>query len=591
MAPRIYKSPVPSVPVVQRSLYTHLFASADPNLVGQFPGSTPAFVDAPSGTTLTRADLKRLTLAFGHGIRNHPQTAAERGDTILIYSDNSLSWPVVVLGSVAAGLKCTLANSAYNARELAHQYTDSSARLILTSEQGLAIAQETLRTLGFTDDQADRKIVVLGSSLNWAGASDASRSAEAAGLLYMEDLLQLGTLIEEEKFDGRLAHDTALLCYSSGTTGKPKGVETTHQNITCLVDIVTPVFPPLTFGKSRILGILPFYHIYGAVKLLLFPFICGIPVVIQPRFDPVQFCANVERYRITISFVVPPVLVLLARHPAVDKYDMSTLEVLFSGAAPLGPTLSHAVLQRLLSKRSGNQSLHVMQGYGLTETSPTTHIVPIEYGMRKMGSVGILLPNLEARIVIDGDGKGDLDAEEGQPGELWLRGPTIMKAYLGNKAATDDVITPDRWFKTGDIAIRDADGFYFIVDRRKELIKYKGFQVPPAELECVLLTHPDIADAAAIGVYSEKEATELPRAYVVHAEPGAVQSEHRRVAFAREVENWIQKQVARHKYLRGGVVVVDAIPKSASGKILRRELRERAKREQDPADGQFKAKL
>ncbi|KAF8345975.1 AMP binding protein [Amanita rubescens] len=591
MAQRIYRSTVPSIPVVERSVYTHLFASSDPNLVGQFPGSTPAFIDAASGATITRADLKRLTLAFGYGIRNHPQTAASRGDTVLIYSINALYWPVVLLGAVAAGLRCTLANSAYNARELEHQYSDSGASLIFTSEEGLAVARETLQNLGLTDDQADRKIVVLGSSLDWAGGPAAPRKAEAAGLLHMEDLLKLGSLTEGERFDGRLAHETVYLCYSSGTTGKPKGVETTHQNITSVLDMVMTVFPAVTVGQTTHLGILPFYHIYGAVKVLHFPFMCGTPVVIQQRFDPVQFCANVEKYKIAIALVVPPVLVLLSRHPIVDKYDMSSLEVLFSGAAPLGAALSTAVIKRLLAKRNGKTNLTVMQGYGLTETSPTTHMVPIEDGMRKVGSVGMLLPNLEARIV-DGDSNGDV--EEGQPGELWVRGPTIMKSYLGNKAATADAITRDRWFKTGDIARRDAEGFYYIVDRRKELIKYKGFQVPPAELESVLLTHPDIADVAVIGVYSTKEATELPRAYVVHAKPNTIRDEPSRTTFCREVESWIQTQVAYYKYLRGGIVIVDIVPKSAAGKILRRELRERAKRElegQEPAEQHIKAKL
>ncbi|KAF8633434.1 hypothetical protein AX17_004604 [Amanita inopinata Kibby_2008] len=594
MTPKIYSSPAPSVPVVERSLYTHLFVSSEPNLVGGFPGSIPAFIDAASGTTLTRAALKQLTFTFAHGIRNHPQANAKRGDTILIYSPNSLNWPVVLFGSVAAGLRCTLANSAYNARELEHQYTDSGATLILTSEDGLGTVRETLKNLGLGREEADRRIIVLGNSLDWAGGPAAPHMPEAAGLLRMEDLLKLGTLTEEEKFEGRLAQETVYLCYSSGTTGKPKGVETTHQNITSVLDIVRPLFPPISSGNSRFLGILPFYHIYGAVKLLHFPLSCGVPVVIQTRFDPVEFCANIERYKITISMIVPPVLVVIARHPAVDKYDMSSLEALFSGAAPLGAALTEAVSKRLLAKRGGKGNVTVLQGYGLTETSPTTHMIPFHEAVRKVGSIGVLLPNLEARLVVDGDGTGEIDAEEGQVGELWLRGPTIMKGYLSNKAATEDSITPDGWFKTGDIATRDAEGFYYIVDRRKELIKYKGFQVPPAELESVLLSHPDVADAAVIGVYSTREATELPRAYVVHARPESIKLEAQEALFCNQVQSWMQQKVARHKFLRGGVVVIDVIPKSAAGKILRRELRDRVKQElagQDPADGYIQTKL
>ncbi|KAF7326085.1 Amp binding protein [Mycena kentingensis (nom. inval.)] len=226
----------------------------------------------------------------------------------------------------------------------------------------------------------------------------------------------------------------------------------------------------------------------------------------------------------------------------------------------------------------------------MTELSPTTHILPIADSVRKMGSIGTLLPNLRARLVRD----DETDVADGEPGELWIHGPTVMKGYLNNAAATLDCVTPDGWFKTGDVAIRDGEGFYYIVDRKKELIKYKGFQgvfggvfglkmtplaVPPAELEGVLLTHPEIADAAVIGVEDTIQATELPRAYIVHAAPQNIKTPSARAAFARSVVKWMEGQVARHKFLRGGVVVIDAIPKSAAGKILRRELRELAKRE------------
>jgi len=254
------------------------------------------------------------------------------------------------------------------------------------------------------------------------------------------------------------------------------------------------------------------------------------------------------------------------------------------------------VLQRFESKNKGKgkANLNILQGYGLTETSPTSHLLPASDGIRKIGSVGILLPNLEARLVIDGDGDGNIDARDGQAGEIWIRGPTIMKGYLNNPTATKNSITEDGWFKTGDIAELDEDGYYYIVDRRKELIKYKGFQVPPAELEAVLLTHPDIADAAVIGVDSPKQATELPRAYVVHAHPERVKADAEKRKFQQDVAKWIQGRVAKHKFLRGGVVVIGIVPKSAAGKILRRELRDQAKKElagKDPSDDDVRAKL
>ncbi|KAF8806514.1 AMP binding protein [Phlegmacium glaucopus] len=583
MAPRIYTSPLPSVPLFAHSLFTHLFSSPGPNDIGGFHASLPAFIDTITGTTITRAQLRHLALSFGYGLQNHPVLSAKRGDTVMIYSHNSLAWPVVLFGSVAAGLRCTLANSAYNARELAFQYTDSRARLIFTSEDGCSTVQETLKSLGFSQKEANERIIVMTNGLEWAGGPAVSIKPDLAHSLKMTDLLELGTLKGEERFDGEKSNETVYLCYSSGTTGKPKGVETTHRNISSVLDMASPLWTR-TGPDDTYLGILPFYHIYGAVNLLLFPFKIGLSVAIMQRFDPVQFCANIERYKITCSLVVPPVLVVLARHPAVDQYDMSSLRILFSGAAPLSATLAQQVITRFSTKRKGKDPMIIAQGYGLTETSPNSHMLSGIHSVRKVGSIGVLLPNLEARLLLDGDGDGNLEAGEGEAGELWMRGPTIMKGYLNNAKATQDAITPDGWFKTGDIAIRDPEGFYYIVDRRKELIKYKG----------VLLTHPDIADAAVIGVHSAKEATELPRAYVVPARPDGVKAEADIVKFAENIKAWIQTKVARHKFLRGGIVVTDVIPKSAAGKILRRELRDRAKEElagKDPHDDHISAKL
>ncbi|THU85047.1 AMP binding protein [Dendrothele bispora CBS 962.96] len=586
MAPRIYTSPVPSIPVHEQSIFTRLLSQDSPTSIAGQPATNVAFVDAATGTQITRGQLRSLALTVGYSLRNHPKISAKRGDTILLYSPNSLAWPVVVFGAIAAGLKCTFANSAYTATELAHQYDDSRAKMVMTSSEGLPVVRDMFKGKGLSKAEADARIIVIRNGLSWAGGPDASAKPEEAGLLTLDELLKSkGSLKEEEKFEGKLAKETAFLCYSSGTTGKPKGVETTHQNVTSVIDSVKLTFPPISYDTDRVLAILPMYHIYGAVKLIFFPLLCGTPCIIMPRFDPEQFCANIQRYKVSTALIVPPVLVVMARHPVVDKYDLSSLKVMFSGAAPLGADLVKQVTSRFLTKRkkesNPSNELAIVQGYGLTETSPTTHLLPVEDAIRKIGSIGILLANLEARLVVDdegGPGK-EIDAPEGERGELWIRGPTVMKGYLNNPSATANSITPDGWFKTGDIAIRDKDGYYFIVDRRKELIKYKGFQVPPAELEGILLTHPDIADAAVIGVESVKEATELPRAYVVHAKPSTLKSEADKEAFGKSVAKWMETKVARHKFLRGGVVIIDIVPKSAAGKILRRELRDRAKQE------------
>ncbi|KAF7319145.1 AMP binding protein [Mycena chlorophos] len=591
--PRVYTSPAAPVPIVNRSIFTHLLGDRGTNAasgnVGDFPANSLAFIDAKTGTSYTRGQLKHFCLSLAYGLRNHPTTApfAKRGDTVLIFSPNSIAWPVLLHGGIAAGLRCTLANSAYTAHELAFQYTDSGAQLILVAESLVAVVVDALtKELGMSPAEAGKRIVVVPEDLSWAGGPAVVRTDRR---LTFVDLLALGTLEKEESFDGVADKETVLLCYSSGTTGKPKGVETTHQNITTLIDITRSSFPE--FPKSQtLLAILPFYHIYGVANVLNGALSVGVTTVIQTRFEPVEFCRNIERYHVAFAFLVPPVLVVLARHPAVDQYDLSTLQYMLSGAAPLGADLLRMVQKRLLSKRKKGSKCLITQGYGLTETSPSTHTLDWSDCSNHIGSIGKLLSTLEARLVADDEGDVVIDAEPGKRGELWIRGKSVMKGYLNNVAATENAITPDGWFKTGDIAVRDRNGFYAIVDRKKELIKYKGFQVPPAELEALLLSHPDIADAAVIGILDAEEATELPRAYIVPANPGKLDKATKQAAFARSVQKWVEGRVAKHKYLRGGVEVVEVIPKSAAGKILRKELRERARLEADTR-GQVKAKL
>lgn len=284
MPPRIYKAAAPSVPLFSRSIFTHLFYSstADSHLIGGHPGSAPAFIDAVTGTTLTRSQLKHLSLCFAYGLLHHPTVPLKAGDTVLIFSPNSLAWPVALFGSVAASLKATLANSGYTSHELKHQYIDSGARLVITNEDGLGVVWEMFKELGVGKEEAARRVVVLGSDLEWAGGPRTVGQSQSLGLLKMEDLLQKGKLVEEGRFDGDRADETVYLCYSSGTTGKPKGVEvsrslisraryrklkytkqTTHMNMTSVIDIIKPIFPPIKPGEDKMLGILPFYHVYG----------------------------------------------------------------------------------------------------------------------------------------------------------------------------------------------------------------------------------------------------------------------------------------------------------------------------------------
>ena len=277
------------------------------------------------------------------------------------------------------------------------------------------------------------------------------------------------------------------------------------------------------------------------------------------KFDLEQWCANVQKHKITFAYVVPPVVLRLAKDPIVSKYDLSSLRMMNSGAAPLTREIVETLWNRL--------KLPVKQGYGLSETSPTTHTQPWDRWRTTMGSVGTLLANQTAKYV----GETGEEVPIGQVGELWLKGPNVFKGYHNNPEGTANALTPDGYFKTGDVGYQDKDGNFYITDRVKELIKYKGFQVPPAELEGLLVSHPMIEDVAVMGIYNKDQATEEPRAYVVPAK--GVEAGPKT---EQEIKDWLQAKVANHKRLRGGVKFVDEIPKSASGKILRRVLKQRA---------------
>ncbi|KAJ3923799.1 AMP binding protein [Lentinula edodes] len=573
MAPRIYYSSYPSVPLHTRSIFTHLL-SVDPNngKIGGFPAQEKVFVDAATGISISRQDLRTLSLKFGYGLRHDPRVKAQRGDVVLVFSPNSLQYPVYILGAIAAGMRCTLTNNAYTARELQHQYIDSGATMIITTSENLSVALEMLIVgLGLSQTDAENRIIISQNSLAWASGLVSSRSEGEAtrDLITFDQLLGIGELQNEEEFDGESAQETALLCYSSGTTGQPKGVETTHQNLTTATETIDLVLGYK--AGDRLLIFLPFYHIYGAVSGLLFPIFCGTTTVIMARFDLIDFCVAVERYRITAVLVVPPVMLAIARHPAIDKFDLSSIWLLFSSAAPVSPTLIKEAKKRLLAKRKPEEPLYITEGYGMTECSPASHILPLDSSVLKMGSVGVLLPNYQARLVADDSGETEVDAEEGIPGELWLKGPSVMKEERAHKVQVIDL------------------------DYRRA-----SKAVPPAELESVLITHPEVADAAVIGVHNENDMTELPRyaqldlfststdkgsafvlfrAYVVHTQPAKIFTSESKKSFEKSVAKWMESKVARHKYLRGGVMAIGEIPRSAAGKILRRELRAMAKRE------------
>jgi 4-coumarate--CoA ligase len=344
--------------------------------------------------------------------------------------------------------------------------------------------------------------------------------------------------------------DVVALPYSSGTTGLSKGVMLTHRNLTANIAQCLGAALPMSEDDSFV-AVLPFFHIYGMQVLMNSGLRAGATIVTMPRFDLEQFLGLHQTHGLTRAFVAPPMVVALAKHPIVDNYDLSALQVVFSGAAPLSAELAIECGARL--------GCEVVQGYGMTELSPVTHATPP--GGFKAGSVGVTISNTELRIVDPATGESlGLD----QDGEVWVRGPQVMKGYLNNDVATADTIDDEGWLHTGDVGHVDADGHLFVVDRLKELIKYKGFQVPPAELEALLLTHPAVADAAVIG-RADDVAGEIPVGFVVLKDGQDVG--------ASDIQGFVAERVASYKQVRE-LHFLDAIPKSPSGKILRRILRD-----------------
>jgi acyl-CoA synthetase (AMP-forming)/AMP-acid ligase II len=518
MAGEIVLSPHPDVTVPDVPLHEFVLADA----MGR--ADQQALVDGPTGRTLTYGQL-------AGGVRRVAAGLAARGfakgEVFAIYCPNVPEYALAFYGVSAAGGVNTTISPLYTVDELVRQLTDARARFLLTVPPFLPKALEAAGRSGV------EKVFVLG---------------QGEGATPFADLLSAGDTPPDVEIDP--ANDLVVLPYSSGTTGVNKGVMLTHRN---LVANLCQGAPALLAGEGeRLIAVLPFFHIYGLVVLMGAGLWRGSTLVTMPRFDLEEFLRLLQDQRITRAYVAPPIVLALAKHPLVDSYDLSELKSIFSGAAPLDAGLERACTERL--------GCEVIQGWGLTETSP---VVTTNYNTPqgpRPGSVGVPLPNTEMRVVDPATGA---DVSRGETGELLVRGPQVMKGYLNAPEATAAMLDPDGWLHTGDLGTVDEQGYVFIVDRVKELIKYKGLQVAPAELEAVLLSHPQVADAAVVR-FPDEEAGEVPKAFVVARNP----------VDAEELKAFVAERVAPHKKVRL-VEFVDEIPKAASGKILRRLLMDR----------------
>ncbi|HEY0637044.1 MAG TPA: 4-coumarate--CoA ligase family protein [Pseudonocardiaceae bacterium] len=516
-----FASPYPDVEIPAVSLTDLLFG--DPAAYAELP----AMIDGTSGQSYSYAQIASMMSSFAAAL---DERGIRKGDVVAIFCPNTPHYAVVFHGILAVGGVATTINSLYTPDEIAHQLRDSRAVMLVTVSPFLDRARAAVAS----DGVDVRSIVVL----------DGAEGHES-----LADLLS--TTATRPEVEVR-PDDLAVLPYSSGTTGLAKGVMLTHRNLVANVEQAKAVLR--VQPGVRILAVLPFFHIYGMTIMMNVGLATGSAVVTMPRFDLADFLRVISEHRVDRIYIAPPVAVALAKHPMVDEYDLSCVDIIFSGAAPLDADLAEAVGKRL--------GCRMRQGYGMTELSPLSHSIPIDRDDISPGTVGVLVPNMEARLVDPATGE---DVGTDTPGELWLRGPNVMTGYLNNPEATAATIDPDGWLHTGDVATVDADGIYSIVDRVKELIKYKGYQVPPAELEALLLSHPAIADAAVIGVRDE-DGEEVPKAFVVRQPTADLDAD--------TVMTFVADRVAPHKKVRV-VEFIDAIPKSASGKILRKDLRAR----------------
>ena len=517
----IFKSPHAPVNIPDSTITEYVLRNATSL------GDKPALIDGPTGRTYTYAQLPNLIGRLAAGLARH---GVNKGEVFAIYSPNLPEVPLVFHAVASLGAATTMVPPPFTNQEIVKQLEDSGARYLLTVPQLIPNAQKVAQAAGIT------KLFVIG---------EAGDAIPFASLLAEAPLANSTSLSVHEDF--------AALPYSSGTTGLPKGVMLTHRNLVAMLRLmeVNEAFS----RDDTMICVVPMYHLYGLHIVVNLGLSEGATIVTVPRYDLDQFLQVLEKYKVTVAPLVPPLVLTLSQAPQVDQHDLSVLRLIHCGAAMLAENIARDCSRRL--------NCEIRYGYGMTEVSPLSHASLPDPKSHRPGSVGFCLPNTECKIV-DYNNGAELGANE--EGEIWVRGPQVMKGYLGNPAATHEMITSDGWLRTGDIGYCDDQGRLFVIDRLKELIKVDGRQVAPAELEAVLFTHPAVADAAVVGSPSEKHG-EVPKAFVVL----------KRDATAEEIIEYVAGRVARYKRVRL-VEFTSEIPKSPAGKTLRRMLRDKERR-------------
>ncbi|KAI1786898.1 amp dependent CoA ligase [Ganoderma leucocontextum] len=525
----------------------------------------PWCIDELSGREVGSDELRARTFGLANALKLRWNIGED--DVVCIFGPNHIDYPVAIwavhrLGAIVSG-----ANPAYTADELEYQLEATRARILISHAGSLPVALVAAQKAGIPHD----RVVVFDEI---PGSKNVT-----VHTLVEEGLAQPQAFVERRLAPGEGRRKLAFLSFSSGTTGRPKAVMIPHYAVLANViqmahymgvkDETRPKEMQRYLPGSKSLAILPFYHIYGLVVVMHFHLFVGTTMVVVQKFNFEQMLNTIQRYRITHLCLVPPMIVLLCKHPAVKKYDLSSIRMLMSGAAPLSSELT-SQLDSVLP------DCWIGQAYGMTETCTAVTFPPNDRRLGSLGSGGVLLPGCIARVVKP---DGSL-AGIGERGELIITGPSMSLGYLNNKEATEETFL-DGWVRTGDEVYFNERKEIFVVDRIKELIKVRGFQVPPAELEGHLLDHPDVGDVCVVGLPDEYSG-ELPLAFVVPSVSALARTKDGKGEGG--IKDAIMKHVADHKvnYKHlAAVEFIEAIPKNPSGKLLRRFLRDRAKELRD----------